>query len=341
LLKIDVHTHILPERLPDFRKMPGGERFVQIEHPTPDRSRARMIINGTLFREIESNSWNLETRLAECDAAGVGVQVLSTVPVMFSYWADPSPALELARHLNDHIAECVAARPSRFVGLGTIPMQSPDAAIRELERCVRDLRLSGVQIGSNVNGANLDSPELFPIFEAAAALQAAVFVHPWEMAGRDRMTRYWLPWLVGMPAETSLAICSLIFGGVLEKLPSLRIAFAHGGGAFPAAIGRIVHGFDVRPDLCAVSNDVSPREYLKRIYLDSLVHDPLMLRYLVDLMGPDRIALGSDYPFPLGEARPGALIDSCGFPEETRARLLHGTALEWLGLSAERFGGAR
>ena len=152
------------------------------------------------------------------------------------------------------------------------------------------------------------------------------------------MTRYWLPWLVGMPAETSLAICSLIFGGVLERLPALRIAFAHGGGAFPATIGRIEHGFDVRPDLCAVANDVSPREYLERIYLDSLVHDPLALRYLVDLMGPDRIALGSDYPFPLGEARPGALIDSCGFPEETRARLLHGTALEWLGLSPARFG---
>ena len=219
-------------------------------------------------------------------------------------------------------------------------MQKPDLAIRELERCVRDLGLSGVQIGSNVNGANLDSPELFPVFEAAASLGAAVFVHPWEMAGRDRMARYWLPWLVGMPAETSLAICSLIFGGVLERLPALRIAFAHGGGAFPATIGRIAHGFEVRPDLCAVSNGVSPREYLRRIYLDSLVHDPLTLRYLVDLMGADRIALGSDYPFPLGEARPGELIDACGFPEETRARLLHGTALEWLGLPAGRFADA-
>ncbi|MCA1583172.1 MAG: amidohydrolase [Acidobacteria bacterium] len=342
-MKIDVHTHILPERLPDFSNVPGGERFVRIEHQNSGSSgasgTARMIINGSLFREIESNSWNVETRLADCEAAGVAVQVLSTVPVMFSYWAEPDPALELARYLNDHIAEVVAARPARFAGLGTIPMQSPDLAIRELERCVGDLGLSGVEIGSNVNGANLDSPELFPIFEAAASLDAAVFVHPWEMAGSDRMTRYWLPWLVGMPAETSLAICSLIFGGVLERLPALRIGFAHGGGAFPATIGRIAHGFDVRPDLCAVSNDVSPREYLKRIYLDSLVHEPRMLRYLVDLMGPDRIALGSDYPFPLGEAHPGELIDSCGFPEETRARLLHGTALEWLDLPAGRFRG--
>ena len=339
MLKIDVHTHILPEALPDFRKVPGGERFVRLEHQTPRSGRARMVVNGSVFREIDRNAWDVEARLAECDAAGVDVQVLSTVPVMFSYWAQPPQALELARRLNDHIAGVVAGHPARFAGLGTIPMQAPDLAIRELERCVRDLALSGVEIGSNINGANLDSPELFPIFEAAATLNAAVFVHPWEMAGRDGMTRYWLPWLVGMPAETSLAVCSLIFGGVLERLPALRIAFAHGGGAFPATIGRIAHGFEARPDLCAVVNDVSPREYLRRIYVDSLVHDPLMLRYLVDLMGPDRIALGSDYPFPLGEARAGALIDSCGFPEETRARLLHGTALEWLDLPAGRFGG--
>jgi aminocarboxymuconate-semialdehyde decarboxylase len=338
LLKIDVHTHILPESLPDFRKADASasRRFTRIEHTGPGR--ARMIVNGSLFREIESNIWDVETRLAECDAAGVDVQVLSTVPVMFSYWSQPGPALELARYLNDHIAEVVRGHPRRFVGLGTLPMQSPDDAIRELERCMGELGLAGVEIGSNVNHANLDSPDLFPIFEAAASLGAAVFVHPWEMIGKDRMTRYWLPWLVGMPAEVSLAICSLVFGGVLERLPTLRIAFAHGGGAFPATIGRITRGFDARPDLCAVDNDVSPREYLKRIYVDSLVHDPLMLRYLLDSMGPDRIALGSDYPFPLGEPQAGELIDSCGLEEKTRARLLHGTALEWLNLPAEGLG---
>ncbi|MFI4920513.1 MAG: amidohydrolase family protein, partial [Gammaproteobacteria bacterium] len=195
----------------------------------------------------------------------------------------------------------------------------------------------GVQIGSHVNGMNLDAPELFPVFQAAEQLGAAVFVHPWDMLAKERMQKYWMPWLVGMPVETTLAICSLIFGGVLERLPTLKVAFAHGGGSFPASVGRIEHGFQVRPDLCAVDNQVNPMSYLRRFYVDSLVHHPGMLRYMLELMGPGRIALGTDYPVPLGEDRPGALIESMDLDEATRARLLHGTALEWLGLPRERF----
>jgi aminocarboxymuconate-semialdehyde decarboxylase len=197
---------------------------------------------------------------------------------------------------------------------------------------MKELGLAGVQIGSHVEEMNLSDPALFPVFQAAEALGAAVFVHPWDMMGEAKMQKYWLPWLVGMPAEVSLAICSMIFGGVFERLPKLRVAFAHGGGAFPGTLGRIEHGFEARPDLCAVDNPVSPREYLKHFYVDSLVHDGPTLRFLVDLFGADRIALGTDYPFPLGEAAPGKLIEGMpGLTVAERERLLRGTALEWLG----------
>jgi aminocarboxymuconate-semialdehyde decarboxylase len=263
------------------------------------------------------------------------MQVLSTVPVMFSYWAQPRDGHDLARILNDHLAEVVRAHLDRFAGLGTLPMQAPDLAIQEMERCSRELGLAGVQIGSHVNDWNLDHPALFPVWQAAERLGLAVFVHPWDMLGRERMNKYWLPWLVGMPAETCLAICSLIFSGVFEKLPRLRVCFAHGGGSFPGTFGRIEHGFDVRPDLCAVDNAKSPREYLGRFYVDSLVHEAGALRSLIRLMGAERIALGSDYPFPLGEAEPGRLIDSMtDLSPAVMEQLLAGTAREFLGLTS-------
>jgi aminocarboxymuconate-semialdehyde decarboxylase len=266
---------------------------------------------------------------------------------MFSYWAKPTDGLDLSRQLNDHIAEVVRDYPTRFAGLGTVPMQDPDLAAAELERCIRQLGLRGAEIGTHVDASpdfgrvdtlNLDNPALQPVWSVAEKLDAAIFVHPWDMLGSERMPKYWLPWLVAMPAETSLAICSMIFGGVFERFPKLRVAFAHGGGSFPFTIGRVDHAFSVRPDVVAAENTTSPRRYLAhdgvpaRFYVDSLLHDADALNLLLKLFGAERIAFGSDYPFSLGERHPGKLIESMKIHEKEKEQLFSGTVREFLRL---------
>ena len=334
LFTIDIHTHILPENIPNFREKFGYGGFISLDHHKP--CCAKMMMDDKFFREVDDNCWSDEARIKECDEQGVDAQVLSTVPVMFSYWAKDEDTLTVAEFLNDHIADIVKRNPKRFIGLGTVPMQNSALAIQELIRC-KEIGLRGIQIGSHINDWNLDRAELFPIFQKCEELEMSVFVHPWDMMGKEKMEKYWLPWLVGMPAETSLAICSMIFGGVFERLPKLKVAFAHGGGSFPATIGRIEHGFNVRPDLCAIDNKVNPRDYLGNFYLDSLVHEPKMLDFIVDMMGEDKICLGTDYPFPLGELEPGKLINEMSYTNTKKSKLLAENALNWLGLNKEDF----
>ena len=334
MLKIDIHTHILPKNWPNLKERYGYGGFVQLEHCS---GCSRMLIDGEHFRDVSKNCWDPHTRIEECDKYEVDVQVLSTVPVMFSYWAKPKDTADLSMILNDHIADLVTEFPKKFIGLGTLPMQDADLSIKELTRLKEIKGIAGVQIGSHINGWNLDDPRIFPILEAAQDKDLSVFVHPWQMLGSDRMNLYWLPWLVGMPAETALSICSLIFGGVFEKLPKLRIAFAHGGGAFPSIIGRLEHGYNVRPDIVATHNKHNPRDYIGKFYLDSLVHEPAVLQYMIDLFGADCIALGSDYPFPLGEENPGEMIKNMKLEKNIVSALYSDTALKWLNLKRQDY----
>ncbi|MEQ8337074.1 MAG: amidohydrolase family protein [Cyclobacteriaceae bacterium] len=328
-LKIDMHTHIIPDKLPNFTEKFGYGDFISLLHHKEDS--ALMMKGGKFFREISANCWDPELRIREYEKYHTNIQVISTIPVMFSYWADAKDCMDLSMFLNDHMAGIVDKYPDHYIGLGTVPMQDVDLAIQELERLDK-LGFPGVQIGSNINNQNLSKPRFFEFFEACEKLDMAILVHPWDMMGKEHMEKYWLPWLVGMPAETTRAITSMIFGGVFERYPKLRVCFAHGGGSFLATLGRIAHGFNCRPDLVAVHNNVDPREYLGRFWVDSVTHDPEMLDYILKKIGSEKVCVGSDYPFPLGDLEIGSFIDELDLSKDDYENLMYKSAMDWLGI---------
>ena len=284
------------------------------------------------FRDVDDRSWSAARRIEEMDRMGVGLQALSPPPVMFCYWAEARATEAFARMQNENVAGVVARHPRRFVGMATVPMQDPALAVKELRHCRERLGLRAVEIGSCPGGRDFDDPELFPFFEACAELDVAVFVHPAApLVGQERLTKYYFPLIVGNPLETALAASKLIYGGVLERLPRLRVCFAHGGGAFPFTLARLDHGWKVRPEGPAAIPR-PPREYARLLYFDSLTLSAANLRFLVEQFGADHVVIGSDYPFDMGSADPVGAVGQAGLPVADRERIERGTALRFFGL---------
>ena len=337
MLKLDIHAHILPERWDRLKEKYGYGGFIELDHYTTGRAKM-MRDDGFFFREIEENCWNPVRIIEDMDANGVDVMTLCTVPVLFNYWAESEHGMDWSQFLNNHLADIQRTYPKRFITLGTVPMQNVDLAITEMTRCVKELGMPGLEIGSNILGKNLDDQSFFPFYEAAEDLGACLMIHPWEMAGADRMKRYFMEWLVGMPAETTLALCSMIFGGVFDRFPNLRVLFSHASGAFPFTLGRISHGFNVRPDLCNVNNIDNPRDYVGKFWVDGITHDNDAFRYLLNLVGADKICYGTDYPFPLGDLEHGKFLEQMtDISANDKLKITSTSALEFLGLNAEQF----
>lgn len=317
--KWDVHTHTTtsPDTYEPLAKYAHYERFIRVRRHATKPCCAQMVDSrGEVQREIEEDAYDGQTRLAACDHSGVTVQVLSPTPMMIPDYVDTAQAAaDICKILNDDNANTVTQHPDRFQALGVLPMMFPDLAMQELAR-LKSLGINGVEINSNINDRELDDPHFFPIFEAAQDLDMAIFIHPWggfmrpeEQRLKARMApdKQWRPWLVGMGGcETVLAFDAMRSGNVHARLPKLRVLYAHGGGAFPALLGRLEHGAYCRPDLFAQASSKNPYDTVQEcpIFVDTLTHNPWALKLLIDTLGTERIAMGSDYPYPLGELDP-------------------------------------
>ena len=325
---IDVHAHILAD---DTIAMWQKEEPKTAPKLTEIDAESSVIeVGGVPYRPFPLGGRDLERRLADMDAAEVDVQVLSNTPQTFLYDQDPGLTATTSALQNDQIARLVKARPDRFMGMATLPMQDPERAVAELTRAVRELGLVGAQIGSHIEGRNLDDPGLAPFWAAVADLDAFIMIHPTKPAGGARNKAYYLTNLIGNPLETTIAAASLVFGGVMEKYPKLKILLVHGGGYVPYQYGRWSHGYEVRGEPKQLLK-VDPEASVRRFYYDTITHGKPALEYLVSLMGADHIVLGSDYPYDMGNWELVREARALPVSEADRAKILGGNAASLFG----------
>ena len=327
---IDIHNHFFPRTWPDLAARYGTPNWPWIKHT--EAGKADIMVGECFFRHIHSACWDPEVRLQEMDRDAVEMQVISATPVLFAYDRPADHALDCAQLFNDAALELCTQGKARLKSLCQVPLQDIDAACKELTRCMRAGHL-GVQIGNHVGDKNLDDPGIVTFLHHCADEGAAVLVHPWDMFGQQRMPKYMMPWTVGMPAETQLAVVAMILGGAFDKLPStLRICFVHGGGSFAFLLGRLENAWHHHPVAHGIC-ELPPSRYLDRFYVDSAVFDQRALQYLVATMGNDRVLLGSDYPFPLGEERIGSLIRGSSLSPKVKSELLGENARRFLNMN--------
>ncbi|WP_108661120.1 amidohydrolase family protein [Acuticoccus kandeliae] len=326
---IDIHTHL---SVPAASELVAPFKTAESEPAQHFTSAASRAINHAQIPCLREPLTSPARRLKDMDALGIDVQVLSPAPLQYHYWAEPDLGLESARLINDRVAEVVGETPDRFVGLGTLPLQAPELAVAELRRLVRDLGLKGVEISSNVAGAELSEPRFAPVFAAAEELGILVFIHPLGFTQGERISEHYLNNLIGNPLESAIAVAHLIFGGVLDRHPGLKICVAHGGGYLPTYIGRMDHAFHHREDCRGCRN--APSTYLKDMSFDTVVFDPDQLDYLVRKYGADKIVMGSDYPFDMAEPDPaGFVAKHTGLGDEAVDLILGGNAARLLGIA--------
>ncbi len=327
---IDIHCHVVPAHFP----FPAGGASIRgwPSMVAADTCHATVVIDDKRYRTVSDACWVAERRLEEMDRTGIRIQALSPMPELFSYWIETNAARDLVRYVNDAIAAITGGSEGRFVGLGGVPLQDIDLAILELHRIVGELGFRGVEIGSNINGVPIGDPRFHPFFAEAERLGAAVFVHAVRPAGMDRLLGPGpLQQVLGYPTDVGLAAASMITGGLLQKLPKLRIAFSHGGGTFASLLPRLEQGYSAFPALNEIMTE-SPAMQARRFYVDSLVFDANMLRHLVAVFGEERVLLGTDYPFNFRENEPVARIQEAFADEKLRERLTFANARAFLGL---------